>query len=236
MGRVYTDVISTLHSKLRPKSYFEIGTQTGATLALAQCASIAVDPGFQIESNVVGEKSVCSLFQMPSDDFFSLYSPTTIFGRNVDMAFLDGMHLYEFLLRDFMNTEKHCSPNSVIILHDCIPTDTFAARRMVGDLSQRELSSNPEAWAGDVWKTVAILMQVRPDLMIYAFDAPPTGLIIITNLDPSSTVLSRKYTALVERFREPDPAVSFENYLASLRVRSTSCLETTEDIAELFWL
>lgn len=235
-GRVYLDVISTVHSILCPKSYLEIGTQTGNTLALAKCASIAVDPNFQLESNVVGEKPVCSLFQMGSDDFFEKHNPTMIFGRNIDLAFLDGMHLYEFLLRDFINIEKHCRPNSVVILHDCIPTDTFAARRRIADISQRELTPNPHAWAGDVWKTVAILMRIRPDLAIHAFDAPPTGLVLITNLDPTSTILSRKYTNLVREFRDPEPIVTFEDYLVSLHIRGTSSLVTREDFAELFWL
>jgi hypothetical protein len=227
-GHGYLDVLTRLHHHLRPRSYLEIGTQSGRTLA--------VDPQFEVSMNVVGDKPSCSLFQMTSDKFFDSYSPTTILGRTIDLAFLDGMHLYEYLLRDFINTEKHCRANSVLVLHDCIPTDSYAARRQLGDISKRDLSPNPEAWAGDVWKTIAILLRSRPDLAIYAYDAPPTGLIVITNLDPTSTILARKYDTLVREFREPSPPMKLESYLVALRLRSTHTLLSMEDIAELFWL
>jgi hypothetical protein len=61
-------------------------------------------------------------------------------------------------------------------------------------------SAHPEWWAGDVWKVLAILRRYRPDLTITTFDAAPTGLVAVSNLDPESTVLAEHYTALVEEF------------------------------------
>ena len=117
-GANYLAVLGRLHTFLQPERYLEIGTNTGRSLALAKCSSIAVDPRFKVEANVIGEKPRCLFYQMPSDRFFRDHSVTQLLGGPVDLAFLDGLHQYEFLLRDFYNTEQVCRPNSIIALHD----------------------------------------------------------------------------------------------------------------------
>jgi hypothetical protein len=57
-------------------------------------------------------------------------------------------------------------------------------------------------WTGDVWKTLLILQRYRPDLQIEVASAAPTGLVVIRNLNPRSTVLSKKYDALVKEFMD----------------------------------
>ncbi len=47
-GEDYLAVLGRLHSALSPKSYFEIGTNSGNSLAIAQCRSLAVDPEFKL--------------------------------------------------------------------------------------------------------------------------------------------------------------------------------------------
>ena len=48
-------------------------------------------------------------------------------------------------------------------------------------------------WTGDVWKMLPLLRRLRPDLRLICLDAPPTGLVICTQLDPGSTRLSDAY-------------------------------------------
>src|SRR6185312_8777541 len=180
-GCTYTEFIFRLHQYLRPKTYLEIGTLTGSTLGLSNSRSIAVDTEFRIERNIVGNKSVCLLFQMTSDNFFAQHNPQSLLGSPIDLAFLDGMHWFEFLLRDFMNTEAHCRNNSIILLHDCLPTDSYVGRRNPADASLSHLTSHQEWWAGDSWKAVVLIKKYRPDLEVYCFDASPTGLVAITN-------------------------------------------------------
>jgi hypothetical protein len=90
----------------------------------------------------------------------------------------DGMHLFEFALRDFANLERACTDDSVVLLHDCLPNDAAVAARR-----------RTKGWTGDVWKLVVCLRKYRPDLEITVVDVPESGLGIVRGLDPRSTVL-----------------------------------------------
>ncbi|QGM96368.1 class I SAM-dependent methyltransferase [Methylocystis parvus] len=237
-GAVYFEVLANFHKFLNPKNYLEIGTRTGDSLRPVTCPSIAIDPEFRISADIIGRKSVLHIFQKTSDDFFREHDPIGLFGAPLDLAFLDGLHWYEFLLRDFINTEKACRRNSVVILHDCIPTNLYYARRLMEDMSHlMDEMPNPYWWAGDVWKTVSILKKARPDLRIHAFDAPPTGLICITNLDPDSTVLEENYYQLVHEFAdEEEDSKNFDLFQKSLEILPTFDISTPDRMARFFWL
>ena len=205
-GRNYLKVLAQLHALRRPQTYLEVGTATGKTLAIARCASIAIDPKFRLDRDVRSGKPACHLFEMTSDAFFAAEDPSVRFGRPIDLAFIDGMHHYEFALRDFMNIEAHCRPDSLIALHDCLPVDSHMARREPHDRSAAAWSTYPNAWAGDTWRTLWILQHYRPDLRIFAFDATPSGLIVVTRLDPKSSVLKLRYEEAVRAADKIDPA------------------------------
>lgn len=199
-GEHYLKVLEELHKNLQPDSYLEIGTRTGSSLRLAQCESIAIDPQFKIKAEIVGSKPRLTLYQQTSDGFFAENPPGSLFGgRKLDMSFIDGMHLFEFLLRDFINTEKHCCKNSVITIHDCIPGDSYVTRRVENDPIAKH-SEHPNWWTGDVWKILPTLWKFRKDLRIHCVDAKPTGLVVVTNLDPLNTVLEHNYDAIVDEF------------------------------------
>jgi methyltransferase family protein len=227
-GDNYLDLLDRLHRQLRPKSYVEIGTAAGDSLALARCASLAVDPNFTLSSAApVSNKPLCALYQMPSDKFFATVDPTVVLGRRIDLAFLDGMHLSEFLLRDFLNVERFCHSNSVIVLHDCLPLHHIMAKRKHSN--DRQLHPHRmHWWTGDVWRCALLLKRRRRDLRIIAVDAPPTGLVLITNPDPSSTFLS-EYPSLVKKmhaFFLRD--LTLTGLHRELNVESTSALKLDE--------
>jgi hypothetical protein len=232
-GEEYIVVLDRLHRILLPKTYLEIGTQAGRSLAVARCPSIAIDPEFRISTNVFYDRETCHLFQMRSDDFFQEYDPTIFVRGKIDLAFLDGAHLFEFVLRDFLNTERYCAPDSIIILHDCIPLDAFMARRDPSSTAGREGSSHPEWWCGDVWKLIPTLRRYRPGLKILAFDAPPTGLVLVTALDPSSRVMQDNYSKAVEEAGMMSLCeTGLGNYVESLNVQETNSLQTRGQLEE----
>ena len=235
-GENYTLLLSALHAHLTPKTYFEIGSASGTSLSLAQCASLAVDPAFKLSKNVVLQKPSLHLYQITSDAFFRNFNPKAILGDAIDLAFLDGMHLYEFLLRDFMNTEKHCRPNSVIALHDCVPSESAMTRRNPGG-AEIQQSALPIWWTGDVWKLVPILKKYRPDLAITVADASPTGLVLITNLDPTSRVLEASYAEITRDWAEVDlGSYGLDRFVDECALVPTASLKDFEQLAKRFWL
>jgi hypothetical protein len=68
------------------------------------------------------------------------------------------------------------APGGMVVLHDCLPPSAEAAgREHVPHLD----------WAGDVWKTLLILLRERPDLRIDVLDCAPTGLVLLRRFDPA---------------------------------------------------
>jgi hypothetical protein len=169
---------------------------------------------------------------MTSDRFFEKVNVELVLGGKIRFAFLDGMHLFEFLLRDFINTERTCHRHSVIALHDCLPTDARYASRFQGDVAYRKDSAHPGWWAGDVWKVGVILKRFRPDLRIVALDASPTGLILVTSLDPKSDVLSVSYDKILDEFGSMTlEEFGVDSLMAELGIVSTMNFQTLEDVS-----
>ncbi len=193
-GQQYLQFLKRMHTHLEPDWYFEIGTAQGASLKQSKSKSIAVDPGFQIKTENYGKREQTHMYEVTSDSFFEERHMERL-TEQVDLAFLDGMHLFEYLLRDFINTEKYCGPKSVIVLHDLVPPSYQAAERDW----DRELT---KVWTGDVWKVAVILKEYRPDLKVRVTNCRPTGLGIITDLDRNNDVLVERYDEIVTRFMD----------------------------------
>jgi hypothetical protein len=191
-GIYYLDFLGMLNRQLSPRTYFEIGTDTGASLERFSCDAVCVDPTFRVERNVWAPRRRSFLFQMTSDDFFRDEDLRLYFPKGPDIAFLDGMHLFEYLLRDFINVERLCHPRSLVLLHDCLPLSARMAERAYRGGDEDE-GVYQWAWTGDVWKILYAFHRFRPDLLVSYIDCPPTGLVAVRRLDPSSTVLSAGY-------------------------------------------
>jgi hypothetical protein len=151
---------------------------------------IGIDPEPEIGDPAVAD--VASIFTETSDDFFRDHDLRAELGRlPVDLAFVDGMHLFEFALRDFANLERYAQPESVILVHDVLPEGPEMATREFKGMG----------WCGDVWKLVPCLREARPDLRVAVIDTQPTGLALITRLDPFSTALRDRHDELVKAYR-----------------------------------
>lgn len=214
IGPAYRAFIWELLRLKNARNYLEIGVRDGGTIVNATCPTIGVDPDFAFRISPIGKKRALHLFQMTSDEFFRDHDPRAILGAPVDFAFLDGLHQFEYLLRDFINTERCCNRNSVILLDDCLPLNIEMTERV----------HKPEArvdvpirgfWTGDVWKVVSILRKHRPDLRITPVDVQPTGSILVSNLDPDSSVLYDRYFEILDEFAN---------------------LELTEAVFDAYWL
>lgn len=201
LGVLYLEFLAALHTHLAPRRYLEVGTETGASLSLVGCDAIAVDPGFQLKVSPTGNRRRTFFFQMPSDVFFATENVSQLLGGPLDMVFLDGMHRSEFLLRDLIGAEAVCHSRSLILLHDCVPLNPRMAMRkwLPGDPAEKDTAG---FWTGDVWKLLPTLRKYRPDLRLHVLDCPPTGLVAITRLDPTSRVLADSYYDIVDQHAE----------------------------------
>src|SRR6185295_13014640 len=112
-------ILATIHERLGPHHYLEIGTRDGASLALSRTRSVAIDPAFAVKHEI---RCDVALYKQTSDEFFARPDPMEHFGSDgrIDLAFIDGMHLFEFALRDFMNVEQHATATSVIVFDDML--------------------------------------------------------------------------------------------------------------------
>ncbi len=184
----YYHLLADLHRRKKPRTYVEIGVHEGHSLGLvgADTRVVGIDPEPKITTEL--PRSV-TIVANTSDAYFASPEGAAPFGDDpIDLAFIDGMHHVEFALRDFINIERLSSPDSTILVHDCVPIDEETASR----------ERSTVIWSGDIWKLIPFLRQHRPDLAITVHEVEPTGLAEITNLDPSSTVLADRYDELVD--------------------------------------
>ena len=164
---------------------------------MSRAPSVGVDPFF-----VLTHELQCDvhLVRTTSDEFFARTQPFAHFDHPVvDLAFIDGMHLAEFALRDFINTERHCHPASVIVIDDVLPRTVVEGNR------GRVGSADGGAWAGDVYKVIDVLCTHRPDLLVLQLDTTPTGTLVVLLPDPADTTLGKVYDDLVPELVVPDP-------------------------------
>lgn len=186
-GEVYTSVIRRLHDALRPRTYVEVGIFQGQTLALASPHTrvIGIDPEPQLR---IEPHAGTRIHRETSDAYFAGHDVRAeLGGLPVDMAFIDGMHCFDFALRDFMNLERLCKRDSVILVHDCHPLTAPTAER------ERKTAF----WSGDVWRLIVLLCRHRPDLKLHTLAAMPTGLGFITGLDPQSRYIEQHLDELI---------------------------------------
>ncbi len=196
-GPLYLKIIAMLHSHLRPRTYLEIGVETGQSIALArrETRAIGIDPEPKITERLAPSTSIHAT---TSDEYFAAHDVRAEFGGlPIDLAFIDGMHRFEFALRDFMNIEKHSTSRSTILIHDCYPLSRHTAER----------ERRTTFWSGDIWRLILILRKYRPDLSVKVIGTAPTGLGVVRDLDPGSNVLQQNYDAIVGEFLALDYSV-----------------------------
>jgi hypothetical protein len=186
-GEHYFRVLERVHAQVRPATYLEIGVSRGESLQLVRPETLAlgIDPAPRVEFQLAPNQRV---FAQTSDEFFARPDvPALLGGEPLAMAFIDGMHHFEYALRDFINIEPLCGPGSLVFIHDCFPIDARSAAR----------DQITAFWSGDIWRLMVLLKKYRPDLAIHTLGTPPTGLGLIMHLDPASTVLRSRLPELI---------------------------------------
>ncbi len=207
------EFLRELHKVSGNRNYLEIGVNDGRSLRLSRVPTVAVDPAFKVVTEI---RCDVHLVKATSDDFFARDNPLVHLrgGRHplrnlrrgraplgywrrpvLDLSFIDGMHLFEYALRDFMNIEKYSDWTSVIVFDDMLPRSVDEAAR----------DRHTTAWTGDVYKIAEILARHRPDLVTVLVDTQPTGQLVVFGADPRNRVLRDRYDEIVAEYEVPDP-------------------------------
>ena len=187
----YLKVIELLQSSLAPGFYLEVGVRNGGSLRFAKGPAVGIDPAAAITFPL---GPATRLAATTSDDFFAQQGEAL--DHPIDLAFIDGMHLFEYALRDFIHIEQHASPLACVIIDDIFPNHPLQADR----------DRKTRVWTGDVWKLRACLEKWRPDLRLIPLDTNPTGLLLIFGLDRENTTLADHYPAILQEFSHPEHA------------------------------
>jgi len=207
-GEAYSDILQRFHAWLAPLTYLEIGVAQGATIALAQppCVAVGIDPEPNLQSRFA---TTTKIFSLESDAYFASRDLRADLGADVlDLAFIDGLHVFQQALRDFINIERFAGKHTVVLVHDCIPLDALTS----------SVERRTAFWTGDVWKLIAALGRWRPDLDVQSVATSPSGLGVICRLDPENRVLGDHYDAIVAEFLDQAPPVTPQDRLERLSV------------------
>ncbi len=191
-GEDYQWWLPWFHNHLMPKSYIEIGVESGASIqhARADCKALGIDPALNVQHSLT---AWTRLFKLTSDDFFFTYDPREITNtEHIDFAFIDGLHTFDQALKDFINIEQYAGPDTVVLFHDIFPVAPETAER---DRITR-------FWVGDTWKVIPLIRELRPDLNVFTIPTRPSGLGVITRCDPNSRVLRRSFDQAVSKWKQ----------------------------------
>ena len=191
----YIDFLGRLHEQLKPRTYLEIGVRHGQSLGQSRSRSIGVDPDFQVNHALPG---AVSLVRSTSDDYFhdlDRAGETPFRDLPVDLAFIDGMHLFEYALRDFANVERYVGAASVVAFDDMFPRNVDEAAR----------DRHTQAWTGDVFRVMLALQRDRPDLRQVRVDTEPTGLLLITGFRSHQRLTAEAVESIIRRDLQQDP-------------------------------
>ena len=167
------DLIKYLIDKYEYSHYLEIGCDQNQLFSKVQIQNkIGVDP--------VSGGNV----RKTSDDFFKNND------KKFDIVFIDGLHTYEQVKKDILNSVNCLNNNGVILVHDCMPDS----------LSKQAVPRYRMLWNGDVWKAIVDLRQDE-NLEIFTCE-----------MDQGIGVIQKKKNSSVLEIDKPINQLKFEDY------------------------
>ncbi len=128
------NILNKISKEISAKKYLEIGCDTDVVFNKVNCEyKVGVDP---LRGGTIRDTS---------DNFFKNNKET------FDLIFIDGLHSFEQILKDFQNSFKFLNNGGYIVMHDLIP------RNWLEEHVPR-ISNN---WCGDVWKISFLLNNTK---------------------------------------------------------------------------
>ena len=179
------ELINYVIEKNKYNNYLEIGCHNNEVFDKIKIKKIGVDP-------ISGGN-----FRGTSDKFFEQNN------SNFDCIFIDGLHEYDQVKKDIINSLKFLNKNGIIILHDCLPPS----------ITHQRVPRTRYSWNGDVWKAV-VEARTWKDVDTYTV-LSDQGLGIIKNKDNKDPLLLKNVSFKKLKFK-----FFYDNYPKIMRTIS----------------
>jgi len=184
------DLIHYLIKKKNYKSYLEIGCHQDEVFSLVNIDKVGVDP-------MSGGN-----FRGTSDEFFLQNK------KKFDCIFIDGLHIYEQVIKDIKNSINFLSENGTIILHDCLPSK----------VTHQYVPRSRYTWNGDVWKAI-VEARTWKDVETFTILADQ-GLGVITKKKNSDLLIMKnknfkkiKFEYLYYNYEKIMRTITYDNFI-----------------------
>ena len=175
------DLIEYLINKYKYSDYLEIGCDQDQLFSKVRIKNkTGVDP-------ISGGN-----IRKTSDEFFRENK------NKFDIIFIDGLHTYNQVKKDILNSIKYLNDEGVILIHDCLP-DSMAKQAVPRYKMQ---------WNGDVWKAIVDLRQ-NADLEIFTCEIDQGIGIIKKNKNTSILKIDKP----IEKLKFEDYYENYKNYM-----------------------
>ena len=177
------DLIEYLINKYEYSDYLEIGCDQDQLFSKVRIKNkTGVDPinGGNIRKT--------------SDEFFRENK------KKFDIIFIDGLHIYNQVKKDILNSISCLKEEGIVLVHDCMPDS----------LSKQAVPRYRMSWNGDVWKAIVDLRQ-NENLEIYT-----------CKIDQGIGVIKKKRNSSILKLEKNIKDLKFKdyykNYVKYLRV------------------
>ena len=141
------ELINYLIEKYNYQNYLEIGTRDARNFKKVKSKNkIGVDPEPTYKHP--------HIYEITSDLFFKNNK------QQFDIIFIDGLHYYEQVKRDILNSLDILKKDGIIICHDINPPEKI----------NQIVPQQTKYWNGTCWKAFADLRRNRSDLKMYTVD------------------------------------------------------------------
>ena len=181
------DLINYLIEKNGYKDYLEIGCDQNQLFSKVEIDNkIGVDPysGGNIRKT--------------SDAFFSSNSD------KFDIIFIDGLHTFNQVKKDIINSVKCLKENGIVLVHDCMPDS----------LAKQAVPRFKMKWNGDVWKAIVDLRK-NEELDIYTCEMDE-GIGVIKKRKNSEIL---KLNKSINKLKFKDYYDNYHNYLRVIDIK-----------------
>ena len=177
------DLIEYLINKYKYSDYLEIG-----------CDQDQLFSKVKIKNKTGVDPTNGGNIRKTSDEFFKENK------KKFDIIFIDGLHTYNQVKKDILNSISCLKDEGIVLVHDCMPDS----------LSKQAVPRYRMSWNGDVWKAIVDLRQ-NEYLQIYT-----------CKIDQGIGVIKKKRNSSILKIEKNIKDLKFKdyykNYIKYLRV------------------